>query len=77
VVHLIKMWLDCPVEEIDQRGRKKRICSLGVEPVRADFDGNNSQSLKSGFGEKEKSCVLALDGNPIVLIFVGRARLLD
>jgi len=24
VVHLIKMWLDCPVEEIDQRGRKKR-----------------------------------------------------
>ena len=24
VLHLIKMWLDCPVEEIDQRGRKKR-----------------------------------------------------
>ncbi len=24
VVHLIKMWLDCPVEETDQRGRKKR-----------------------------------------------------
>jgi RNA-directed DNA polymerase len=24
VLHLIKMWLDCPVEETDQRGRKKR-----------------------------------------------------
>ena len=24
VLHLIKMWLDCPVEEIDQQGRKKR-----------------------------------------------------
>jgi len=23
VLHLIKMWLDCPVEETDQRGRKK------------------------------------------------------
>src|ERR1700726_2141605 len=24
VLHLIKMWLDCPVEETDQRGRKTR-----------------------------------------------------
>jgi group II intron reverse transcriptase/maturase len=24
VLHLIKMWLDCPVEETDDRGRKKR-----------------------------------------------------
>ena len=24
VLHLIKMWLDCPVEEIDKRGRKTR-----------------------------------------------------
>jgi RNA-directed DNA polymerase len=24
VLHLIKMWLDCPVEETDKRGRKKR-----------------------------------------------------
>src|SRR6266436_1407919 len=24
VLHLIKMWLDCPMEETDQRGRKKR-----------------------------------------------------
>ena len=24
MLHLIKMWLDCPVEETDQRGRKKR-----------------------------------------------------
>jgi hypothetical protein len=24
VLHLIKMWLDCPVEETDQKGRKKR-----------------------------------------------------
>src|SRR5690349_17424531 len=24
VLHLIKMWLDCPVEEADQRGRKTR-----------------------------------------------------
>jgi RNA-directed DNA polymerase len=24
VLHLIKMWLDCPVEETDQRGRKAR-----------------------------------------------------
>jgi len=24
VLHLIKMWLDCPVEETNQRGRKKR-----------------------------------------------------
>jgi hypothetical protein len=24
VLHLIKMWLDCPVEETDQRGRKIR-----------------------------------------------------
>src|SRR5579864_7449785 len=24
VLHLIKMWLDCPVEETDNRGRKKR-----------------------------------------------------
>jgi len=24
VLHLIKMWLECPVEEIDDRGRKKR-----------------------------------------------------
>jgi RNA-directed DNA polymerase len=25
VLHLIKMWLDCPVEQTDQRGRK--ICT--------------------------------------------------
>ena len=24
VLHLIKMWLDCPVEETDDRGRKTR-----------------------------------------------------
>jgi len=24
VLHLIKMWLECPVEETDDRGRKKR-----------------------------------------------------
>ena len=24
VLHLIKMWLDCPVEETDERGRKTR-----------------------------------------------------
>jgi len=24
VLHLIKLWLDCPVEEADQRGRKTR-----------------------------------------------------
>jgi RNA-directed DNA polymerase len=24
VLHLIKMWLDCPVEETDERGRKMR-----------------------------------------------------
>jgi RNA-directed DNA polymerase len=24
VLHLIKMWLDCPVEETDKRGRKTR-----------------------------------------------------
>ena len=24
VLHLIKMWLDCPVEETDERGRKRR-----------------------------------------------------
>ena len=24
VLHLIKTWLECPVEETDQRGRKKR-----------------------------------------------------
>jgi group II intron reverse transcriptase/maturase len=24
VLHLIKMWVDCPVEEADQRGRKRR-----------------------------------------------------
>jgi len=24
VLHLIKMWLDCPVEEADERGRKTR-----------------------------------------------------
>ena len=24
VLHLIKMWLECPVEETDQRGRTKR-----------------------------------------------------
>src|SRR6266851_4178702 len=24
VLHLIKMWLDCPIEETDDRGRKKR-----------------------------------------------------
>jgi retron-type reverse transcriptase len=30
VLHLIKMWLECPVEETDDRGRKKRtMCGLG------------------------------------------------
>jgi hypothetical protein len=24
VLHLIKMWLECPVEETDDRGRRKR-----------------------------------------------------
>jgi len=24
VLHLIRMWLECPVEETDTRGRKKR-----------------------------------------------------
>src|SRR6516164_7838544 len=24
VLHLIKMWLECPVEETDQRGRRRR-----------------------------------------------------
>ncbi len=24
MLHLIKMWLDCPVEETDKRGRKTR-----------------------------------------------------
>ena len=24
VLHLIRMWLECPVEETDNRGRKKR-----------------------------------------------------
>ena len=24
VLHLIKMWLECPVQETDERGRKKR-----------------------------------------------------
>ena len=24
VLHLIKMWLECPVEETDQRGRSRR-----------------------------------------------------
>jgi hypothetical protein len=28
VLHLIKMWLDCPVEETDERGRKTRINSV-------------------------------------------------
>ena len=30
VLHLIKMWLDCPVEETDRRGRKKRTTEAGI-----------------------------------------------
>ena len=29
VLHLIKMWLDCPVEETDDRGRKTRTTEAG------------------------------------------------
>ena len=29
VLHLIKMWLECPVEETDDRGRKTRRGSSG------------------------------------------------
>src|SRR5207248_11537055 len=37
VLHLIKMWLDCPVEETDQRGRttrttEARASRLGIPP---------------------------------------------
>ena len=32
VLHLIKMWLDCPVEETDDRGRKH---SAGLTPLTA------------------------------------------
>ena len=37
VLHLIKMWLDCPVEETDDRGRKTRICKVPEEEF--DFLG--------------------------------------
>jgi len=30
VLHLIKMWLDCPVEETDQRGRTRRMTEAGI-----------------------------------------------
>jgi hypothetical protein len=29
VLHLIEMWLDCPVEETDDRGRKTRTTEAG------------------------------------------------
>ena len=29
VLHLIKMWLECPVEETDDRGRKTRTTEAG------------------------------------------------
>src|SRR5262249_8934070 len=34
VLHLIKMWLECPVEETDQRGRKKRTTGGPGQPAR-------------------------------------------
>ena len=30
VLHLIKMWLECPVEETDQRGRTRRTTEAGI-----------------------------------------------
>jgi retron-type reverse transcriptase len=30
VLHLIRMWLDCPVEETDDRGRKTRTTERGT-----------------------------------------------
>src|ERR1035438_8207925 len=34
VLHLIKMWLECPVEETDERGRKTRTTETTGQPVR-------------------------------------------
>ena len=34
VLHLIKMWLECPVEETDERGRKTRSTGSQEQPAR-------------------------------------------
>src|SRR6266481_636107 len=39
VLHLIKMWLDCPVEEADERGRKTRTTVAG-EPLQSIPQGS-------------------------------------
>jgi hypothetical protein len=42
VLHLIKMWLDCPVEETDDRGRKTR-----TTEARDDLDGVHSPTSRA------------------------------
>jgi RNA-directed DNA polymerase len=48
VLHLIRMWLDCPVEETDDRGRKTR--TTEARDKRRGMPLNSSNILPAGAG---------------------------